>query len=687
MIGGLGWDPPSLVVVAFGLAALAAWMAVAPPWRAGPVRGGIRTGAALLLALALLDVGWSRAGPTGRRLAVLLDVSRSMSVGIEDRSRLERAREWLEGEAFASWTEGWRVVVDSFGGPTTDPGEAVAGASSELPGAIVIVSDGRPAGGRSPEAPKAPLFVHVPEPAFLADASVVELEVEPRGEEGSAAVATISAVGGRSLPAGRTLVWIVDRDTVARTPVGPLAAGDRRSVRRTLAGSGGERIVEVRLVPADAVPENDVRSVVWKPPSRARRALLVGLRPGWEYGLWREALERRELPVDAYWSVAPGRLRPIHGGPETSWSSLEPDRYAALALVGDPAVLGSAGEAWLARFLATGARGVAWLAAGSVGRVEPVGEAGGPASAAGPPTLTEEGAGWLVARGAPAGPAPDGSPSWPSLEAIPEAPRPPPGATVLARAADRAVAWSAEIGDDRVAAMMGTGWYRWTLAGAGEPVESEASRFWEAWSGALVRWLSAASPSTRPLVRPPPGGRLADGAPLIAAVAADVEAAVRWRVVREADGESVAGGTVPAGPPPRVARSGPLDPGRYRLLAETVDGARSTRVRLVVDPAPPDLDWTAADTASLAAVARSSGGSVVGPEPATPLPEEAEEEGTELRVRVVGLGTFPWIYLIAVALLLADWALGQRARWRRPGPPDTLTRSPREPRSADEFER
>ncbi|CAN5253196.1 hypothetical protein BH18GEM1_BH18GEM1_23180 [soil metagenome] len=115
MIGDLSWDPAPLAATA-GAGAIAAWLALSP-WRQGLLGSALRGATALLLLLALLDVGCRRPGQgPARRLTVLLD--RSLSMQVEDSadgSRAEAARTWLAGEEFARWTAGWEVVVDTFG--------------------------------------------------------------------------------------------------------------------------------------------------------------------------------------------------------------------------------------------------------------------------------------------------------------------------------------------------------------------------------------------------------------------------------------------------------------------------------------------------------------------------------------------------------------------------------------------
>ncbi|HUP19811.1 MAG TPA: hypothetical protein VM778_07630, partial [Gemmatimonadota bacterium] len=344
----IAWDVPSFAALGIGAAAWVAWLALAPPGWRDPFRSGLRVAAAGLLALALVDAGCRRADAGGRTLAVRVDRSLSMDVaGETGPTRAEAAAAWLASDAFEEWSAGWNVERDSFGGATTDPATAVEAAAAELPDAILVVSDGRAAGGRSPEPPPGPLYVVVPGPTVLADAAVLELRVdEPTGGALVARV-EVAAVGGRPTAARRIEVT-VDGRPVGRADVPPMAPGERRTVRVPLpAATAGERVVEARLEPADPVTANDGRAWIWRPGAGPARALLVGLRPGWEMAAWRRALERAHPgPVDARWTAG-GALRPTAGGAPQGWSALDPAHYRLVIVVGDPAAAGPEGAAWL----------------------------------------------------------------------------------------------------------------------------------------------------------------------------------------------------------------------------------------------------------------------------------------------------------------------------------------------------
>lgn len=647
------WDPPALALVLLGAFALVAWLALSPPPRRSRVSAGLQLGAVVLLALALVNAGWRRGGSGGHpTLTVLLDRSASMEVSAPGGpSRLDAARDWLEGREFERWSAGWRVELDSFGGTTTDPAAAIEAASAALPGAILVVGDGRATGGRAPAAPGVPLFVRSPGPITIADVAVLDLVVEEEdGDDGATAVIEVAAVGGEPT-AERVLATLVDGRVVSRGRAPALGAGERRVLRVALPDPGpGERIVEARLEePTDPVAGNDARTRVWRsrPPGRT---LLAGLDPGWEVGFLRRALETvAPGPVDAVWGATEGALRSVDGGGATSWAALDPERYETLWLIGDPALLGPAGRRWVARFVAAGGRGVYWGAGPSGGelaglRAPPVG-AGAPAA----PILTDAGRRWLEALAGEPGPAPDGSRAWPPLEALPAAAVDvPAGARVLVRAGATPVAWSVEREGNRFLVALGTGWYRLALEGG-----EQGRRFWRAWTEGAARWLAAASPEARPMVVLPPEGRVVAGDSLAARLVEGV-GPVRWRVTPAAGGAAVAEGVADGG----SIVVEPLAPGGWRLEV-SADGRSETRA-FAVEPWVPDLARTEADTATLAAAARTSGGGVAGSGGA-PLPAGLAAEARSAGP-VVGLGVIPWAFLAAVLLLLGHWAVAPRAR-------------------------
>jgi hypothetical protein len=651
----LSWDPVPAAALLLGIAGLILWLVLAPPARSA--RGVVRMAAALLLALALLDVGCQRAGAAGGPSLVVL-VDRSLSM--EAAGRESAAEAWVER---LEELEGWRVEREPFGGTTTDLAAAIALAEARLPDAIAIVSDGRAAGGRAAEPPGIPLHVHAPEPIAIEDLAIVDVVVDEREEGGGVATVELAAVGGLDARA-REVEVTVDGRRAGSEPAGPpLAAGERRTVRIELPVIPARAVVEARFMGEDAVAGNDRRARLVGPGPGPRGILLVALKPGWELGFVRRELETAgEGRVDAVWATAPGRLAPLDRGAAASWSALDAGRYRTVWLFGDPALLGEAGRAWVERFAALGSRGIAWLPAGYAGALPGVGAAApGSAGGSGPPAATEAGLRWLATLGGPLDSAPRGEPGWPPLELLPAPVAPPAGASALLTVGERPVAWIRERGTSRALVLLGTGYYRWRLA-----PEAAPRAFWEGWIGALARWLAGASAADRPLVRMPSGARIAHGDTLALPVAEPGD--VAWRVESQG-GDVVARGTVESDAETRELRAGPFAPGVYRIVVEGEGDAPASRPRRTVEPFvveswSPDLAWTAADTASLAAAARASGGTVVGSDARIPPPERGDES-RDTSGRALGVGTTPWVYFVVTLLLLADWGLGRR-RLARP---------------------
>ena len=649
------WNPPALPLVALGLLGLLAWLVLSPPSRRSPLSASLQALAAIVLALALVNAGWrSRAGDRPR-LAVLVDHSESMSaVGAGGTTRLEDARAWLEGPGFSRLAAGWSVEIDSFGGRTTDPAAAIEAASATLPGAILIVSDGRATASGASAAAAVPVFPRAPEPLTVSDAAVLDLRVEEDEEAGPRVAVEVAAAGGAAVPP-RSLAVLVDGRLVGRARVPALAAGERREVRLDLPGTArAEVVVEARLEePADGVAANDSRSRVWRSTPESR-TLLVGLAPGWELGFLHRALGSSAAePVDAYWGATEGMLRSVDGGEGARWEGLDPARYEALWLIGDPALLGAAGRRWVERFAAIGGRGIFWGPGGAGGELAGLRAPGAGSAPAAPPALTDAGRRWLESVIGPLAAAPDGSSAWPPLEGLPAARPPlPGGAAVLLQAGGTPVAWSLERDRNRHVVALGTGWYRLALQGGGS--ETAGRRFWRAWTEGAARWLSAASADEAGLVTMPAAGRVVDGQRLEARRMVPA-GQLAWRVVPAAGGAEAASGMSPEGA--EAIAVGPLAPGAWRLELEA-GGRRESRA-FAVEAWSPDLARTEADTAGLAAVARASGGAFVAE--GTPLPRP-ESPGASRPGPAVGLGLVPWAFLLATLLLLAHWAVAARAR-------------------------
>jgi hypothetical protein len=670
----LSWSPSPVLALVVGAIALVVWLVLSPPGRSGLVRGLLKLTAAALLLLTLLDVGCQRAGDDTRgTLTVLVDRSRSMDVaGADGVRRADAAREWLTGSRFASWATDWDVSFDSFGGSTTDIGAAIEAAASELPDAIIVLSDGRAARGRSAEPTVVPVYGWSPQPVAIPDVALVTLRVEKDRDGDATALAEVAAVGGRAIDVQGTLEVTVDDQSVGRRAVPPLDAGERFIARVSLPARfpGVARVEAAVSVPQDPVSENDRRAALWRSTDSSDRALVVGLAAGWDLAPFARAVpDIHSDGADVFWIDQRGSLYRVDDGADgIDWSSLSMARYGVAYLLGDPAALGSAGQRWVDRFAAGGGRGLLWAPGEHGGRLAGADVVvSADARTGGVPELTADGAGWLTAHGASAVSGPDGSPAWPRLESLAaRPPEPPAGATVLLELAGRPAGWVLERGTTRLAVLLGVGYYRWSLTTGGSNDE-RGVEFWTQWTQTLGRWLAAATPMRRLGLRMPVGSRLAVGEHLVARLAADVVGEVTWRVepATETGSETplpVASGVLATEPASREIAVGPFEPGTYRLVVEAADGWRVNEP-FVVDPWVPDLAWTAADTASLAAAARASGGAMLTEDS---LPELSRaDRGLEHAIdatRTARLGTTSWPLIVAAILLLADWAIALASR-------------------------
>lgn len=674
-MSGLTWGPPPALVLVFAAIAVGAWLVLSPPGRGGAARGFLRVTAAALLLLTLLDVGCQRAVKDNRgTLTVLIDRSRSMEVAAPDGvTRAEAVRSWLAGSGFRSWSAGWEVSVDSFGGLTTDIGAAIEAAASELPDAIVVLSDGRAAGGRSAEPTTVPVYGWSPQPLTIPDAALVALRIETDRDGDATAVAEVAAVGGRAIAAEGTLEVSVDDRPVGRRIVPPLDAGERFVTRIPLPtrAPGVARVEAAVTAVRDPVSGNDRRAALWRATASADKALVVGLASGWDLAPFMRAVRALHANgVDAFWVDRRGSLYRIDdSGSETDWSSLSIAGYGVAYLFGDPAALGPSGERWVERFANVGGRGLMWAPGEHGGRlagVDVIVPMEGRTS--GIPELSADGVAWLTAHGASAVSGPDGSPAWPRLESlVVRPPAPPAGATVLLELAGRPAAWVVERGTTRLAVLLGVGYYRWSLT-TGQSGDARGATFWTQWTQALGRWLAAATPVRRLGLRMPPGSRLSLGERLIARLASDVVGEVAWRVERSTEtgpdpDTPAASGVLAAQAESREITAGPFEPGSYRLVAEAAAAGWQVSEPFVVEPWVPDLAWTAADTAGLAAAARTSGGALSTQNSPPELPDfETRSGGSIGATRTARLGATPWPLVLAVVLLLADWTIALASR-------------------------
>lgn len=273
----------------------------------------------LLLVLFLMRPVVRRDPPDGGSdvvVPVLVDTSRSM--GIEDadgQRRIDRARDLLTTELLPLLRGGFRVEMFAFGDgvAAVAPDDLSATARrSDLSGALAAVHErfrGRPVagivllsdGGDTSGAVEAtagklamPIYAAgIGSPAVGRDREVLSVTVAEAVLDDSRVDLAVLAVSHghgtdpialRLLENGRPL-------EVRRV----IPAGDGVPVRalfQVSPGRGAAAVysVEIPIAAGELVPENNTRSVLVQPPSRARRVLLVEGAPGFEHSFLRRAL-------------------------------------------------------------------------------------------------------------------------------------------------------------------------------------------------------------------------------------------------------------------------------------------------------------------------------------------------------------------------------------------------------------
>ena len=242
------------------------------------------------------------------RLAVLVDVSRSMSITRDGRSRWEEARQVLEklgrgdgrpelstyGSTLAPLR--WEAVDETF--PHDDQSRLRAAleelAQDDELGAVVVVGDGAgPVGEGMPELDG--LKVHavaVGGDRAMRDDAIAELHADPvaflRGE------ARIRVVV-RSLGEGGTIpVSLVHEGGIVKEALVEVEEGGEAEVTLSFTPRRlGRAVYHVRIPVAadDAVPENNERSFLMRVTRDRLRVLLVAGHPSWDVRFLRSFLE------------------------------------------------------------------------------------------------------------------------------------------------------------------------------------------------------------------------------------------------------------------------------------------------------------------------------------------------------------------------------------------------------------
>jgi uncharacterized membrane protein len=246
---------------------------------------------------------------------ILVDTSRSMS--IEDAAsggrRIDRARELVSGRLLPALGGTFQVEVLGFGEalvPATAQQMSATARRSDLESAlialrdryrgrpvagIVLISDGGDTSGGAERAAEslAPIYaVGVGSTTPGKDREVLSVTAAEAVLDDSRVDLAVSAVSHGMGTAAIELRLLENGRPIDVRRVTPAADGAPvREVFQVSPGRGAATVyrVEIPATPGDLVPENNARSTLVQPPSRARRVLLVEGAPGFEHSFLKRA--------------------------------------------------------------------------------------------------------------------------------------------------------------------------------------------------------------------------------------------------------------------------------------------------------------------------------------------------------------------------------------------------------------
>lgn len=258
---------------------------------------------------------------------ILVDTSRSMA--IEDargQRRIDRARDVVSSQLLPVLGKEFQVEVLGFGetlAPLSPDALHATARRSDLAGALaaageryrgravagyILVTDGGDTGSAidfaASGSPLPPLHgVAIGSADAGVDREILGVTAAEAVLDGSRVELAVSAVvqgGGRDAVELRLLEN--GRIVQVRHVRPPLDGGPVREVFQVAppAGSGTIYTAEMPPAPGERVPENNARSVLVQPPSRARRVLLVEGAPGFEHSFLKRALAGdRGIEIDS----------------------------------------------------------------------------------------------------------------------------------------------------------------------------------------------------------------------------------------------------------------------------------------------------------------------------------------------------------------------------------------------------
>lgn len=662
---------------------------------------------------------------------ILVDTSRSMAIeDVDGGRRLDRARAIVADELLPALQGRFAVEVLSFGevvAPVSVDALSAAARRTDLAGTLAAVQErfrGRPVagyilvtdGGDTGAAPDLssgstlppihPVLIGSPE--IQGDREVLGVTAAEAMLDGSRVDLAVSAVAHGAVD-GTIEVRLLEngRAIAVKYLRPPSEGGPVRAVFQVAPAAGSATIytVEIPAAPGELVPENNRRSVLVHPPSRARRVLLVEGAPGFEHSFLKRALMGdRGLEVDSvvrkgkneqgqdtyYIQAVRGRARALESGYPTSAESLFVYDAIVMANVASDQLTNTQMEMtreFVARrgggLLVMGAQ--SFLSRGLVGT--PVEDAlpvelnrradvASPASASrGVNRVSLTDAGYQHPVTQLAATAEDTRTRWDALPALASASlvgAARPGAAVLATTsgaggAARPLIAVQRFGDGRSMVFSGEASWRWQMLLPS--TDSSYETFWRQ----SVRWLALGA--TDPVaVYPSAAGGPGDEFTVRAVVRdtafaplrdADVDIRVagpdgRQQQLRggleedEGDGASLFG-----------ARFTPDQPGLYRVSVAATRGANqigTATTAVLVGGADLEMTDPRANRALLERVASQTGGTMVTPGRAADLVTalRAAAPAAALSVRK-DLWHNAWSLAGLLALLAAEWVL--RRRW------------------------
>ena len=665
-------------------------------------------------------------------IPILVDVSRSMAIEDADgQRRIDRARQFVEQELEPALRGRFGVEVLSFGEAlaSASPGTLTATARrTDVAGALMAARDmyrGRPVAGYvliSDGADTGPALdpdqygetlppvytLPVGSAALGRDREVLSVTAAESVLEESRIDLAVSAIA-HGAAAGNIELRLLEngRPVQVRHVAPPADGGPIRVVFQVAPSTGAATIytAEIAAAPGELIPENNVRSVLVQPPSRARRVLMIEGAPGYEHSFLRRALDadsgievdsvvrkgKDERGQDTYYiqaarsrsealtsgyPLSPAALFAYDalilanvGGEQLTTAQMETTREFVSRRGGGLLVVGA--QSFLGRGL-TGTPVETALPVEMSRRVEPASQ-GGAGRGTNRVSLTD--AGLLHPVTQLAATSDDNKKRWdglPPLAAAASLGAPKPGAAILATTAgsggaSRPLIAVHRYGEGRAMVFAGEASWRWRMLLPSSDRTYE--RFWRQ----AVRWLALGATDPVTLL-PAPASAPGDEVLLRAAVrnadyAALRDAAVDLRVVGP-DGrvQELRAAVDPApGSDPALfsAPFTPDGPGVYRATVVVRSGSAqlgSTTGAFLVGGADQEMTDPRVNTAFLERMASSTGGRMLSMgDPAALV--QALEAGAPSALLAVqkDLWHNAWSFVLVIGLLAGEWIL--RRRW------------------------